>query len=92
MPEKKGLSGQHHGDLNRPEIVYPGGEEARTTKIAQLRQEYADDSKAQQQIDVYQGNNEYSRHMSQYVEAMKSGNLTKQNELEEWFHTNYPDI
>ncbi len=93
MPEKKGgLKPEHHGDLNRPEIVYPGGEEARTARIAQLRQEYAGDSRAQQQMDVYEGGNEYSKHLSEYVEAMKSGNLARQKELEDWFHTNYPDL
>jgi len=92
MPEKKGLSGQHHGELNRPEMVFPGGEEGKSARIAQLRQEYAGDTRALQQIDVYEGNNEYSRHLSAYVEAMKNGNSTRQKELEEWFHLNYPDL
>ena len=92
MKKEGGLRPEHHGDLNRPEIVYPGGEDARKARITELRQEYAGDTRALQQIDVYEGDNEYSRHMRQYVEAMKSGNLQKQQELEEWFHTNYPDL
>ena len=31
-----GLKPTHHGDLNRPSIVYPGGKEARDKRIADL--------------------------------------------------------
>lgn len=92
MPEKKGLIPQHHGDLNRPSIVYPGGKEARDARIAQLRQEYTDNSVAQQQIDVYADDTEYHAKLREFTEALKSGNTAKEAELDAWFKEHYPDI
>jgi len=51
--ERKGLLPQHHGDLNRPSEVYPGGIEGKNARIADLRKQYSDDPVALQQIDVY---------------------------------------
>jgi hypothetical protein len=92
MPEKKGLKPEHHGDLNRPSEVYPGGQEARAERIGQLRKEYEGDTRAQQQIDIYEPGNEYHRRVYEYREALMNGNLAKQKELEAWFNQNYPDI
>ena len=92
MAERKGLSGQHHGELNRPVEVFEGGADAKAQRIALLREEYADDSKALQQIDVYEGSNEYSEKLTAFVGTLKSGNTGLQRRLTKWFRTHYPDI
>jgi hypothetical protein len=92
MPEKKGLIPQHHGDLNRPSLTYPGGKEARDVRIAQLRQEYAGNSVAQQQIDVYADDTEYHTKLDEFKNALMSGDIAKEAELEAWFKEHYPDI
>lgn len=90
--ERKGLSGEHHGDLNRPGYVYPGGDEARNERIDELRQLYNDDNVALQQIDVYDGRTEYHAKLHEYRDALMSGNVGEQARLDEWFNKNYPDI
>ena len=73
-----GLKPTHHGDLNRPSLIYPGGAEARNARIAELRAEYSTDKVAQQQIDVYADDTEYHTKLHEYVEAMKTGDEAKQ--------------
>ena len=87
-----GLKPTHHGDLNRPSVVYPGGKEARDRRIATLRAEYAGDKVAQQQIDVYDGDTEYHNKLREFVTALKTGNSAKEAELYAWFKEHYPDI
>lgn len=88
----RGLSPEHHGQLNIPQEVYPGGKEAKNVLIKKLRTQYTDDPKAQQQIDVYTGNQEYMTKIRQYVEAHKQDDKEAITELEAWFKENYPDI
>lgn len=87
-----GLKPQHHGELNVPGQVFKGGKEAKAKKITELRQEYANDPVALQQIDVYEGDNEYSHHLQLFVKALKSGDAAKEAELDAWFKEHYPDI
>lgn len=89
-----GLSREEHGELNRSAISYPDGEEARNARIDQLRQKYQEKGNvvALQQIDVYDGRSEYIQKFGDLTEAVISGNTEKQEELLEWYRTNYPDI
>lgn len=93
--ERKGLSPEHHGEMNHPLSTGFWKEKGITLedRVKELREEYAGDDVARQQLDVYEGgNNEYHTQLKKYVEAFKSGNLEQQNKLEQWFKTNYPDI
>lgn len=93
MPESKGgLSPSEHRDLNEPPLSYPGGGTARNVKIAELRKKYSSDPIALQEIDVYEGNNEFHRKIEEFVEAHKNNDQQKIDELNAWLHANYPDI
>jgi hypothetical protein len=88
-----GLKPEEHGDLNRPAgESYPGGDEARKKRIAELRAEYAGDFKAQQQIDAYEGDNKYEQKMRLFIEAVTKGDDRAVNRLRKWFKKNYPDL
>ena len=86
-----GLKPTHHGDLNRPSLIYPGAE-ARNARIAELRAEYSTDKVAQQQIDVYADDTEYHTKLHEYVEAMKTGDEAKQSILYKWFKNITPTL
>jgi len=91
--ERGGLLPEQHGDLNRPCLIYPGGAEARTARIAELREKYSNDPKALQQIDVYDHNpNEYHHKNGQYRKALISNDTAMIEELETWFRQHYPDL
>ena len=91
--ERKGLLPQHHGELNKPSEVFPGGVERKSARVADLRKKYSADPVALQQIDVYDPvPNEYHRHMKLFIEALKSGDTARENELNAWFKEHYPDI
>lgn len=90
LQNRGGLPPENHRDLNR--INYPGGQESRAAKIAKLRKRYANDPVALQQIDVYEGSNEYHVKLREYIDALKSGDTSAQEELEAWFDQYYPDI
>ena len=85
MPEKNGLTREHHGELNIPREIFNGGKEAKIKRIAKLRREYAGDSLALEQIDVYDVDSEYGKHLIQYKQSMINGDINKINELEKWF-------
>lgn len=87
-----GLKPQEHGDLNLPSVVYPGGEDARERRMAELRAAYADDPVALQQIDVYDGSTEYHVKLEEFKKALMSGNTAKEAELDAWFKEHYPNI
>jgi hypothetical protein len=92
-PEKKGgLSPQDHGDLNRPSNVYPGGQEARDARLAELRDHYAGDPRARQQIDVYDSSTVYHDKLRKFTEALKSGDTARVAQLQAWFDEHYPDL
>lgn len=85
-PKKSsGLSPEHHSELNK----VPGRDPPR---YDELRNKYAGDGVAQQQIDVYDGNTEYHDHLQAYTGALKSGNGAGERREEQWFESNYPDI
>lgn len=92
MTENIGLKPEHHGNLNTPGSIYPGGKESRYEEIEQLRAEYADDPVALQQIDVYDGRTKYHDKIAELRDALKAGDTQKEAELEVWFNNNYPDI
>jgi len=79
-----GLSRSHHQELNRGRVSQK--------RLAQLRHEYARDSVALQQIDVYDGSSRYGAKFREYIDACKKGNEQQQASLEKWFKRNYPDI
>jgi len=93
MVEKKdGLIPEHHGDLNRPSVVYPGGSEAREARLAELRAQYAGNPRALQQIDVYDGSTEYHVKLREFTEALKSRDTAREAQLQAWFDEHYPDL
>lgn len=79
-----GLRPEHHGELNLPNVP--------SSRLDVLREEYAGDSKAQQQIDVYDPTTEYHEKIAEYVQAIKEGNKERMAELDDWFGEYYPDI
>jgi len=79
-----GLRPEHHGELNKLNVS--------SSRFDVLREEYAGDSKAQQQIDVYDPLTEYHEKMAEYIQAIKEGNEERMTELEDWFGEHYPDV
>lgn len=88
-PKRKGLSPKHHLELNDPYYVYPGGFEAKKKRLDELRQEYADDELALQQIDAYDSETELHIKLREYTMALKTQDEAAMTKLEEWFNTNY---
>lgn len=80
----RGLSPEHHGELNRMGIS--------AARYYELRREYEGNLVAQQQIDVYDPATEYHKRMEEYIEAVKSSDEKTIEELESWFGEHYPDI
>lgn len=89
---KAGLPPEIHNDLNRPALIYPGGEEARNAKIEQLRTQYANDPVALQHLDVYDTRTEYHLHLREFVDALKSGDVETQTRIQRWMEERYPDV
>lgn len=79
-----GLSGKHHGELNKMNVA--------PSRYNELRKEYASNKTALQQIDVYDPNTDYREKIRELVIAIKSGNEKEEGELNLWFKSNYPDI
>lgn len=85
-----GLKPNHHGELNGWAFHHGQPEEQRLARLSQLRSEYADDSLALEQIDIYDGDSPYHPKIREYRDALKGGDDAKQAELEAWFAQNYP--
>lgn len=85
MAKKEGgLSPEHHGELNKLNVV--------PERYDALRAQYSSDPRALQQIDVYDPATEYHDKMSLFVQALKSGDTATEAELQAWFDTFYPLI
>ncbi len=80
-----GLSKKHHKELNQVLSVSPG-------RYDELREKYANDPVALQQIDVYDPSTEYHQKLKQFVWSLQSGDEKKEAELRKWFEKHYPDI
>ena len=78
------LKPEHHKELNLPNVA--------SDRFEELRGEYANNPKAQQQIDVYDPTTEWHDKWAEYIQAAKEDNEEKMVELEEWFNEHYPDI
>lgn len=84
-----GLKPKDHGFLNG--LVNVPLEEKRRI-YAQKRTEYVDDPIALQQIDAYDGDSKYYDKLSEFADAIKSGDTTRESALSAWFKKHYPDI
>jgi len=85
--ETMGLKREHHGELNRMGVT--------RERYAELRQLYADDEKAQRQIDIYDPESEYQTWFRKYRDAVKQkrGGEAAEREAWEWFERNgYLDL
>lgn len=74
-----GLSREHHGELNKCNTS--------PTRFAELRKLYRNDSKALQQIDVYDPDTEYHSWIRRLIKARG-----EDKEALRWLKENYPDI
>jgi hypothetical protein len=88
----KGLSPEHHQQLNNPEIVFPGGTQAKIALINQLRDQYREDEVAIQQIDVYDVRSEYHIHFRLLRQALLNNNQEVIEAEYAWLAEHYPDI
>jgi hypothetical protein len=79
-----GLNPAHHGELNRMD--------AAPSRLAELREEYADDPVALQQIDVYDPDTEYYDHFLAYKDALLSGDSSVEAAELNWLTEHYGDI
>ena len=79
-----GLRPEHRGELNKMNVP--------SSRYDELREEYAGDSKAQQQIDVCDPLTEYHEKMAEYIQATREGNKERIAELDDWFAKHYPDV
>ncbi len=80
-----GLSSKHFEELNKAISI-------KRERYNELRHEYKGDSKAQQQIDVLDGNSKFHERYDQYRNALKNNDLKKQSILARWFRIFYPPI
>ena len=91
---KKGLTPEDHKLANNPSWS-SFWKECGVDKedfVKTLREKYAGDDIARQQIDVYSENPEYVRHIRDLVLSLKSGDQNEQEIAKLWLATNYPDI
>lgn len=79
---KKGLSRKHHGELNALT--------ARRGRHDELREQYAGDDLAQEQIDVYDPETEYHDHIEALVRAVEAGDEKAESRQDRWFRKHYP--
>lgn len=79
-----GLTPEHHGELNKHNTS--------RERFAELRQQYADDKRALQQIDIYDPETEYHAKIKRYFTACKANDTEAMAELEAWFDWYYPDV
>jgi hypothetical protein len=81
--EAMGLKPEHHDELNRMGVT--------RERYAELRQLYADDEKAQRQIDIYDPESEYQTWSRKYRDA--ANDESAEQEAWEWFERNgYLDL
>lgn len=59
---------------------------------AQKRKQYANDEKALQEIDKYDGESLWHVQYNQLITAIKLNNKQLEKNLVRWFKKNYPDV
>ena len=76
-----GLSAEDHRRLNSW-----GWQRKSTAKdYERIRQEYVGDERAQRQIDVYGGSEEYHQKLREYRDALRTDDDSTASRLEAWF-------
>lgn len=85
-----GLKPKDHGFLNGIHCRF--SKEEQRGILAKKRAEYAGDPVALQQIDVYDGDTEYHVKLREFIGALKSGDIKREQELQRWFDEHYPNI
>ena len=79
----------HHEELNG--YAFQTSEiEHRRARFGELRNEYVQDAHALEQLDIYDGESQYSLKLGEYSQSFRDNDLEKQRNLEEWFVQNYP--
>ncbi len=76
-----GLSRNHHGQLNKMGITHD---------YDAMRQEYASDPLALEQIDIYDGNSAYHKHNAKLRCALKTSDASAEGREDAWFQEHYP--
>jgi len=79
-----GLAPVHHRELNSwlcPSYRYD-----------ELREVYATDRVAQQQIDVYDPDTAYHTHIRRFRDAVRDGNADVEAKEHKWLKQYYPDV
>ncbi len=89
---KSGLGPEDSRSLNRLNFPNKGAMEASDALVSRLRDKYANDPKALQQIDVFDARSPYQPKIDALSEALSSGDTIKAKELKDWLRENYPDI
>ena len=75
--KKQGLRPGNHSELNHPDVA--------PDRYDELRKEYAGNKWAQRQIDIYDPSSQYHPKLKEYIEALKSGDVKREKELDKWF-------
>lgn len=90
----RGLSPDHHEEINHPrqEDFWEVKGITREERIMQLRQEYIDNEVAQQQLDVYSLEENYTKRLDEYIRALKSGNQELCDHLLNNLRRDYPGL
>ncbi len=88
----RGLSPQHHKELNGGDFRRDHEEEQQIARLAELRSQYANDPVALQQIDVYDYRTEYHVKFAELRNALISNDTKAEAELSHWFEVHYPDL
>jgi len=84
-----GLSSADHGRLNS----WNWQQNATSGDYRNVRRQYRGNHRAQRQIDIYGGSQEYRVKMASYRSALKSGNEQRAAKLERWFDRHgYSDV
>ncbi len=84
-----GLKPEHHEELH---VIMSKPMEFRRKRYVELRKEYINDTRALQQIDVYDIESLYHPHIIKFRDALLAGDKETQEIEETWIRKNYPDI
>ena len=60
--------------------------------LEHIRQLYPKNSKAQQEIDVFDEDSPYSQNLELLSEALENSNDDDVLQIQEWLYLNYPDV
>lgn len=85
-----GLSAEHLRELDDFKFHHGQTPEQKSARFTILRQKYAGDPLALEQIDMYDPTTDYHKKLMQFRDALKARNAAEADELYAWLREHYP--